>query len=210
MQPFASGIHDLHLDVTICLDVIDAKVRTHAMEPKIYLAYDENVVDPLRWVSDVDIYSATQNIRREWDWRRYGYPMDSGPRHSHIVLGPDLIAECVWETCRREVPRRARKGELKMCPAKWVPAASSRKLNSVRKYFFTFDNGVQMDFCLCPSGKFNMTNADGDDRLTHHVTLTRPFLISKYNVTADQWRDFGPYDCEGVPRELEKLFKKEK
>lgn len=106
--------------------------------------------------------------------------------------------------------KKARKEPLRMMPVKWTPDALLRKLNKERRYGFVMDNGARMDFCLCPSGKFNMTNADGDDRLTHRVTLTRPFLISKYNVTADQWRDFGPYDCEGVPRELEKFFKKEK
>ncbi|MBQ0031331.1 MAG: protein kinase [bacterium] len=201
MQPFASGIHDLHLDVTMCLDVIDGTMRTHGWVHKMYLAYDESAVDPLRWIPGVDIYSAAQSIRREWDWKRYGYPMGAGPRHSHIVLGPDLIAERVWETCRRDEPRRARKGELKMFPAKWIPSASPRKLNSERAYSFVLDNGVRMDFCLCPAGKFNMSNIDGDVRRSHKVTLTKPFLVSKFNVTAAQWRDFGPHDCEGVARD---------
>ena len=210
MKPFASGIHDLHLMVTMCLDVVDGKMQTSLMAPKMFLAYDENAVDPLRWIPGVDIYSAAQNIRREWDWKRCGYPMDAGPRHSHIVLGPDLIAERAWETCRRDEPKRARKDELKMFPAKWIPAASPRKLNSERKYSFALDNGVRMDFCLCPAGKFNMSNIDGDVRRSHRVILTKPFLVSKFNVTAAQWRDFGPHDCEGVSREMETLFKKEK
>ena len=210
MQPFASGIHDLNLEVTMCLDVVDGKMRTSSMAPKRFLAYDENVVDPLRWVSDVDIYSAAQFIKREWGWKRWTWPMNAGPQHSHIVLGPDLIAERVWETCRRDEPRRARKGDLKMFPAKWIPTASPRKLNSERKYSFALDNGVRMDFCLCPAGKFNMSNIDGDVRRSHKVILTSPFLVSKFNVTAAQWRDFGPHDCEGVAREMEALFKKEK
>ena len=210
MQPFASGIHDLNLDVTMCLDVIDANSRIDLMPSKMYLAYDDEVVDPLRWLPGVDIYSAAQCIRREWDWRRCGYPMNTSPRHTHIVLGPDLISERAWERQRIVERKMARKEPLRMMPVKWAPDVSLRKLNGERKYGFVMDNGARMDFCLCPSGKFNMSNADGDDRLTHRVSLTRPFLISKYNVTADQWRDFGPHDCEGVPRELEKLFKKEK
>lgn len=210
MQPFASGVHDLSMDVILCLDVIDGKVRLDSMESKMFLTYDEIAIDPLRWVPEVDIYSATQNIRREWAGRRFGYPMDAGPRHSHIVLGPDLISERAWEGHRIVEQRKARKEPLRMMPVKWTPDAALRKLNGERKYGFVMDNGAKMDFCLCPSGKFNMSNANGDDRLTHRVTLTRPFLISKYNVSADQWRDFGPHDCEGVPRELERLFKKEK
>ena len=207
MQPFASGVVDFIMRENIFLDVVDGKRNIRGDRTTDFIQYDEISVDPVSWIPSCDIYSATQLVRREGN--RYPCSMKAAVL-VHIVLGPDLISERAFEGRRIAEQRKARKEPLRMMPARWAPDATLRKLNGERKYGFVMDNGAKMDFCLCPSGKFNMSNADGDDRLTHRVTLTRPFLISKYNVTADQWRDFGPHDCEGVPRELEELFKKEK
>ena len=209
MRPFASGVFDFIMGANMFLDVVDAKRHIHRNCVSGFIRYDEISVDPVNWIPSDDIYSASLPMKREGRWHRYPCPMTESV-FTHIVLGPDLIAERTWENCRRNPPEKVRKEPLKMTPAKWIPDTARRKLNGERKYGFAMDNGAKIDFCLCPAGKFNMSNADGDDKLTHRVTLTRPFLITKYNVTADQWRDFGPHDGEGVPRELEKLFKKEK
>lgn len=210
MQPFANGVFDLIMTwASVYLDVIEGKRNPNPWDYNDFVKYDDVATDPVSWIPSVDIYSATRSVRRQWEWQRFSCSM-SETVLTHFVLGPDLIAERAWENSRRADQKKARKEPLRMMPVKWAPDATLRKLNGERKYCFVMDNGTKMDFCLCPSGKFNMSNADGVDRLTHRATLTHPFLISKYNVTADQWRDFGPHDCEGVPRELEKLFKKEK
>ena len=209
MAPYASGVVDLNMLFTAPLDVIDAKRHPDPFHFNDWICYDEVVVDPLSWVPAVDIYNVTRSVRREWEKWRYSCPMTT-VAHSHIVLGPDLIAERAWENCRRDLPKKVREKTMKMMPAKWIPNKALRKLNRERKYGFVMDNGAEMNFCLCPPGKFNMSNVDGQDKLTHRVTLTRPFLITKYNVTANQWRDFGPHDCEGTARVLENLFKKER
>lgn len=201
MKPFASGIYDLDFPHIIFYDKV---------LPGGDLGFDDVSVDPLKWVAD----SGAQTVaKRDWQWSKDTlFPMDH-TFLTHIVVAPDLVAERAWEHCRKDPPKVIRRDALAMCPSKWQPKVSPRKMSSGSRksqYYFTLDNGAKMEFCLCPEGSFNMSNVPGQAKLTHRVTLTRPFLISKYNVTAEQWRDFGVYDCEGVPRELEILFKKEK
>ena len=60
-----------------------------------------------------------------------------------------------------------------------------------------------MAFCACPAGRFVMSNVKGQEKSNHEVTITRPFWMTKYLVTAEQWRDSGKYDCEGMCRKVE-------
>jgi len=50
--------------------------------------------------------------------------------------------------------------------------------------------GVTMEFVLIPAGEFMMGDARGDfDEIpVHKVTITRPFVLGKYEVTQDQWK----------------------
>ena len=210
MKPYVTGIYDQRLDYDVFLDVVKQRIGRESHLSRAYIQYDTVAVDPLSWVPDVDIYESALWLRREGETWRWSCSLDDA-KLSHVVLGPDLISERAWEHCHREEPpKKARRDTLRMTPAKWSPNCALRKLNGERKYSFVMDNGAAIDFCLCPAGKFNMSNIDGHNKLTHRVNITRPFLITKFNVTADQWRDFGPNDCEGVTRELEKLFKNEK
>lgn len=63
-------------------------------------------------------------------------------------------------------------------------------------------NSVGMSFVLAPAGSYLMgadesdTMAGDTERPQHEVALTRPFLISQFEVTQQQWRDvmgFDPY-----------------
>jgi len=50
--------------------------------------------------------------------------------------------------------------------------------------------GVTMDFVLIRPGSFTMGTDlfnKGTDKTTHKVTLTKPFLLGKYEVTQEQW-----------------------
>ena len=51
-------------------------------------------------------------------------------------------------------------------------------------------NGVTMDFVLIPAGKFMMGSEKGDssEKPVHEVTITRPFYMSKTEVTQEQYR----------------------
>ena len=68
-------------------------------------------------------------------------------------------------------------------------------MNRERKYGFTMDNGATMGFFLCTTGEFDMSDVDGQAKRFYRVKLTKPYIISKYNAMASQWRDYGKYDC---------------
>ena len=170
--------------------------------------YEEEEIDPIKWSPGADIYSSYWVARQNKHSR--GLDKMNDKRLAHIVLGPDLITEYPNRPVVVKNAKPLRNRPVVMKPERWKPDKSPRKLNKERKYSFTMDNGATMDFCLCPAGEFDMSNVDGQAKRFHRVKLTRPFLISKYNVTAAQWRDYGKYDCEGVPRELENLFAMDK
>ena len=101
----------------------------------------------------------------------------------------------------------------------------------IRDMGFTIDNGwvipkdfsaplekslkladrVEMTFCACPSGSFNMgSSVIGKKRGRHKVNITRPFWMSKLYLTARQYRVFRKDEeaCETL-KQLEKEFPEE-
>ena len=170
------------------------------------LSYADEEIDPLRWIEGADIHHDARSLARGWEcWRE---KWDDNGRHIfHLVVGPDLVAERAWENARTNLERRPRK-ELLRKPA-WSIKNAPRKISRPREFELKLDNGAKIVFCTCPRGTFEMSNVPEQAKRSHKVTLTYPFWMSKYRVTAEQWRDFGPYDCEGVSRQLEKIFKKE-
>ena len=215
MHPFSQGIFDLSHRITLFLDIVDPKRqiqfwnswRNSADDNMLH--YDDVSTDPLAWMPDVEIYRSAKVITRYWENKRNSTTMND-PALTHIVLGPDLIFERAWERLCAEEPRKKRLTKLTMMPHKWEPKNSPRKLNDEIKYSFNLDNGSKIEFCLCPAGMFRMSNIPGQDKSNHEVKLTRPFLMTKYNITADQWRDYGPCDCEGAVRRLESFFAQDK
>ena len=174
------------------------------------LCYTDEEMDPLNWLpAGTDIYETAVQIYREGSDRRYAAGMNCRFM-AHVVLGPDLVVEQASRQKPVQRERPLRKRPLTMLPERWKPTSAPRKLSHEKRYSFKLDNGACMEFCLCPAGTFSMSNVPGQTKQFHGVQLTRPFLISKFNVTANQWRDYGRHDCEGTVREMEKLFAKEK
>lgn len=197
LKPYASGVCDMLNSAAFLLDTV------RDPEP---LVYADEEIDPLRWVDGADIRHDKRSLAREWAWWRKKW--DDRARHIfHLVVGPDLVAERAWENTRTNLERRPRK-ELLRKPA-WNVKNAPRKISRPKEFELKLDNGAKMVFCTCPKGTFYMSNVPEQVKRSHKVTLTYPFWMSKYRVTAEQWRDFGPYDCEGVPQQLEKIFKKE-
>lgn len=229
MKPSLSGVYDLSVRDYMFLDIVHVRYWTSGKDSNVagilryvrcwtsgkdsnvagILRYEEHETDPLKWLLNVDISASARFVCRErTDWRSvHGW---DAKHVMHVVLGPDLVSEYTTSKSIVEDATPLRKSPLVMKPRRWNPDLSPRKLGKERKYSFVMDNGAVMEFCLSPAGTFDMSNVPGQEKQAHRVTLTRPFLISKFNVTAEQWRDYGKYDCEGVPRELEKLFAKEK
>lgn len=70
-------------------------------------------------------------------------------------------------------------------------------------------NGLKMEFCWCPPGKFTMGSpADEPERRTNEgpveVTLTRGFWLGKYEVREDEWNQIikaaGQSERIGIPK----------
>ena len=59
-------------------------------------------------------------------------------------------------------------------------------------------NGLEIEFVPCPAGTFTMGHtSDPDDiEYKHEVTITRPFWMSKYPITVEQFDAFCPVDKE--------------
>ena len=70
---------------------------------------------------------------------------------------------------------------------------------SPQPVMFEMANGAKIDLVPQKAGVFFMSNnPDRDGKACHKVTLTRPFWMSKFCITPNQWRDFAPHDCENL------------
>ena len=88
--------------------------------------------------------------------------------------------------------------------SKWtIPANFKDSLVRTLK----LSDDVNMDFCACPAGTFQMSHVPGQEPRSHKVTITRPFWISRQFVTSRQNRAVGgnPVD-DDVAQKLEKMF----
>src|SRR5437588_7455038 len=68
--------------------------------------------------------------------------------------------------------------------ASLLAAWDSRKAPRIVK------NQLGMEFVSVPAGTFTMgsDNGSNDERPAHQVTISKPFLIGRYEVTAGQWK----------------------
>ena len=68
--------------------------------------------------------------------------------------------------------------------ASLLAAWDSRKAPRIVK------NQLGMEFVSVPAGTFTMGSDHGsnDERPAHQVTISKPFLIGRYEVTAGQWK----------------------
>ena len=74
---------------------------------------------------------------------------------------------------------------------------------------FELSNGAKMDLLPMKSGVFFMSNESTDDKAYHKVIFTRPFWVSKYRVTTEQWREFDEGDvaeCVEIEKALGGLY----
>lgn len=193
-KPNVNGIYDIAFQ--ICLDKILSGEKVE---------YADEETDPLFWTNEK---SRVRDFGRAWLIEPW-WPDAGEFRRYHIVVGPDLVKERAWEHCRIKrdaapvkVPVQMR-DFFNLNPAKIPDRLSKPKIVKMKMAC-----GAEMEFCAIPKGTFHMSNPDGQVKSTHKVTLTRPFWITRYCVTAKQWRDFAKYDCEGDCRKVEECFKK--
>lgn len=183
-EPHMTGICDLDDDGQLVLDFIRPPDGWWAARA---INYEDDEVDPLRY----DEKARAGLVRRGHVERQLRDGRDK--LLAHLVVGPDLVRE------KREKPAaQAEKPEVKLPVRRY--AWKNQKMAEER---FKMVNGEEMPFCFCPKGRFKMSNVPGQERESHLVEITQPFWISKYCVTAKQWREYGKYDCEGACREIE-------
>ena len=175
---------------------VDAKVEYQAEE-----------VDPIRCTEPG---KKSYCLVRNWESRRAYWGLDVC-QPTHIVLGPDLASEGIWRSLVKKDPGHEQaQVQLPKNNIIWNVDKVPTKISKPKEIKFKLANGTEIVFCTGTKGKFRMSNISGQDKQFHKVEITRPFWISKYLVTVGQWRDFGRYDYEGLCRDIEKCFAKEK
>ena len=89
-------------------------------------------------------------------------------------------------------------------PGSTSPGAAVRSLSAAavaksgKAIKVKIKNGVELEFLPCPAGSFVMGRATNPDDIAyrHDVTITRPFWMSKYPITVEQYAAFCPLDGE--------------
>lgn len=217
MKPAKNGFCDMVHRYNLFYDLLDVrKYKNCTVEgraTKVLFAQSE--VDPLMWTNEANVESAAvpmiQNTENRG--RRYGTTWDNAIAVPHLVLGPDLVAERAWKKCKVDEPKVVkRKSAIHISPysAQWNPKKLPKKVTRPVESSFIMDNEAKMEFCLCPAGSFRMSNVPGQSIVTHRVTIDYPFWMTKRRITTEQWRDFAPYDCEDLSRDIEDAIKKSK
>jgi len=73
-----------------------------------------------------------------------------------------------------------------------TPTPSTPSPTPIPKYM---TNSIDMEFVLIPAGEFDMGSPSSEvgrfenEGLVHHVTISEPFCMSKYEVTQKQWHE---------------------
>jgi len=98
----------------------------------------------------------------------------------------------------------AKLGDTKAGGYDWYVPRSQKKPKTIA---FKMADGHTIEFLSVPAGTFKMSNCPKKDPKTgkfddggfHMVTLRKPFWMSKYNVTLEDWKEFEPRAYETVP-----------
>ena len=207
--PHVSGICDMSFQHMQMLDTVERTLNRQITPQRIFTYADEEK-DPLHWSGDSLRYDEENMLilTRSWLSNREAWGADAR-LYTHIVLGPDLIKEKAWRTT--SVATISPKiDKLPQRKYDWDPEKVPRKISKPKEIKFKMHCGSEIVFCTVPKGRFNMSNIDGQTKGHHQVEITRPFWISKYCISVDQWREYGPYDCEGDARIIEQVFPRNK
>ena len=181
--PNAKGVYDLFGWPRHVLDLVKRNEE---------LAYADEETDPLRFPEGIYDNNKTQMLTRNWEVNRSVFN-NSDRCLSHIVVGPDLISEQAWKNAKTvyevqvKIPQQQKRFDPKKIKNK-ITKPQEIKLKRV--------GGGETVFCEIPKARFNMSNVEGQSKLNHRVDLTYPFWMSKFLVTAKEWREYAPADFQ--------------
>lgn len=91
-----------------------------------------------------------------------------------------------YEGAARAKLRQLRTAEVEPAPAQPLPAASLQASDTA----VDLGDGVRIEMVLVPAGGFEMGGGYGetDERPRRWVTISKPYLVGKYEVTQRQWK----------------------
>ena len=194
-KPHASGVSDFFMNSILVLD-------RYRSELELLRSHDEE--DPFNWVEGPFEERKLVKISRRKLFERYHLTWNPEGVF-HVVVGPDVIAEGKWRTQKED----SVVGVAPMAGKVFELATIPKKPNRAVVQDLVMEN-TKMTFCGIPSGKFKMTNFDNGVKKFHRVEITKPFWMSKFCVTMEQWSEFGIHDCETFGKDLRKYFPQEK
>ena len=189
--PFPTGIVDVWnpgIFVADRLGAIDAPVN-----------YADEEVDPLHWVGAEDMDGICY-CRSYVSYRSEGSCND---RHTfHFVVAPAIDKFNKYD----ETAIRSVRQATKNIPNRKYNFSVPKKVSHPKEIAFRLANGANMIFNACPAGKFDMSSVPGQEEKLHEVRITRPFWMTKYNVTIEQWEDFASNEYPGLYKKIQKAF----
>ena len=163
--------------------------------------YVDEEVDPLHWVGLEDMDGICYR-RNKASYRVEG---SCEERHTfHFVVAPSIDKLNKYD----EAAIRAVGQATKNIPNRKYNFSVPKKVSRPKEIAFKLANGANMIFNACPAGKFDMSSVPGQEAKLHEVRITRPFWMTKYNVTIEQWEDFASNDYPGVYKKIQKAFPK--
>lgn len=192
-DPFPTGIYD-------CWDGWNNPVVDRLKWCDVLNNYADEEVDPLHWTENAD---AKGNYCRTWERTRQ-WRGDGDLFAFHLVVAPTVDKLNKYG----EASVKAITNKAKKVPEKKYDFSVPRKLSHPRELTFKLANGKEMKFNACPAGEFLMSNVAGQEKECHKVKISRPFWMTKYLVTIDQWEDYAPNDYPGVYKKIQKAFSK--
>lgn len=95
---------------------------------------------------------------------------------------------------RRKALTTAASLALGACAVAWLGCSPRALAQSADVDEQSFTNSVGMEFLAIPAGTFTMgasdseREADADEKPAHRVTISKPFLLGRFEVTQAQWQ----------------------
>ena len=125
-------------------------------------------------------------------WENYSDECRSAHRHGNIIGGTDLDNDQGFRVARCQQRTQA-KPHPQITVEKRPVMEKPKPVEKVSKLVQTITNSIGMELIGIPAGKFTMGSPKGEKDREYNeaqvsVTLTKPFMLGKTEVTQGQWK----------------------